>query len=86
MDREELLRDYFLLGAQRSAKIIGIFTRLDRRDGKSRYLAHIPRLWRLIEGDLKHPALAPVAAWFARHVPPPLRRVPAAAPGQGVPV
>lgn len=85
MDREELRRDYYLLGAQRSAKIIGIFTRLDRRDGKSRYLGHIPRLWRLVEGDLRHPALAPVAAWFAEHVPPSLRRVPAAAPGEGVP-
>ncbi len=86
MDRDTLLRDYYLLGAQRSAKIIGIFTRLDRRDGKSRYLAHIPRLWRLVEGDLRHPALAPVAAWFARHVPPSLRHAPAAAPGEGVPV
>jgi len=84
MNREDLLRDYFLLGAQRSAKILGIFTRLDRRDGKSRYLAHVPRLWRLLEGDLRHPALAPVAAWFARHLPPALRLVPAAAPGQGV--
>ena len=84
-NRDELWRDYCLLGAQRSAKILGIFTRLDRRDGKSRYLGHIPRLWRLIEGDLRHPALAPVAAWFARHVPPALRVVPAALPGGGVP-
>ena len=48
--------------AQRNCKIIGIFTRLWRRDGKPRYLGHIPRVWRLLEQDLRHPALAPVAA------------------------
>lgn len=64
-----LLRDYSLLGAQRNAKIIGIFTRLDRRDGKPRYLGHIPRVWRLLEADLEHPALAPVKAWFDREMP-----------------
>ncbi len=34
------------------------------------YLAHIPRVWRLIEADLRHPALAPLARWLDRHVPP----------------
>ncbi len=85
IDRATLLRDYNLLGAQRSAKIIGIFTRLDRRDGKSRYLEHLPRLWRLLAGDLRHAALAPVAAWFDEHLPPALRVTPAARPGEGVP-
>jgi aminoglycoside/choline kinase family phosphotransferase len=68
-----------VLGAQRNAKIIGIFTRLCRRDGKPRYLAHIPRVWRLLDGDLKHPSLAPVRTWFERHLPPERRIVPAAA-------
>lgn len=84
LDPETLLAEYHLLGAQRSAKIVGIFTRLDRRDGKSRYLEHIARLWRLLDQDLRHPALAPVAAWFAEQVPAALRVTPAAAPGQGV--
>ncbi len=39
-----------MLGAQRNAKIIGIFTRLLRRDGKPQYLKHIPQVWRLLEG------------------------------------
>ena len=77
LDRDAFRASYAILGAQRSAKIIGIFTRLCRRDGKPRYLAHIPRVWRLLEGDLAHPALAPVRAWLDRHLPPERRAVPA---------
>ncbi|MCW2366245.1 aminoglycoside/choline kinase family phosphotransferase [Sphingobium sp. B7D2B] len=60
---------YAVLGAQRNAKIIGIFTRLWKRDGKPRYLDFLPRMWGLLERDLAHPALAPVADWFAENVP-----------------
>jgi aminoglycoside/choline kinase family phosphotransferase len=67
-----------VLGAQRHAKVIGIFTRLHRRDGKAQYLAHIPRVWRLLERALPHPALAPVRAWFDAHVPVRLRTAPPA--------
>ena len=77
LDREALRASYALLGAQRNAKIIGIFTRLCRRDGKPQYLTHIPRVWRLLEGDLAHPALAEVKAWFDRVLPPGSRRMPA---------
>ena len=55
---------YAILGALRAAKIIGIFTRLQRRDAKAQYLRHLPRLWRLLEAGLKKPLLAPVKAWF----------------------
>jgi N-acetylmuramate 1-kinase len=65
-----------VLGAQRNCKIVGIFTRLCVRDGKPVYLGHIPRVWRLIEQDMRHPALAPVARWLDQHIPPALRRIP----------
>jgi len=61
---------YAILGAQRNAKIVGIFTRLWKRDGKPRYLEYLPRVWGYLERDLAHPALAPVAAWFDANVPP----------------
>ena len=64
---------YAVLGAQRNAKIIGIFTRLWQRDGKPRYLCFLPRMWALLERDLDHPALAPVAEWFARNIPAEVR-------------
>jgi len=66
--------DYARLGAQRNAKIVGIFTRLFKRDGKPRYLALIPRVWAAIERDLAHPALEPVAIWFATNIPQELRQ------------
>jgi aminoglycoside/choline kinase family phosphotransferase len=71
--REEFLADYARLGAQRNAKIVGIFVRLWRRDGKPRYLELIPRVWALLERDLAHPALAPVARWFDANIPAELR-------------
>ena len=69
----EFLGDYARLGAQRNAKIVGIFVRLWQRDGKRRYLDLIPRVWGLLERDLGHPALAPVAAWFDANIPTELR-------------
>lgn len=74
VDAEDFLADYALLGAQRNAKIVGIFVRLWKRDGKTRYLDLIPRVWALLERDLAHPALAPVAAWFDANIPAALRQ------------
>ncbi|WP_299192222.1 phosphotransferase [uncultured Erythrobacter sp.] len=71
---DEFLADYARLGAQRNAKIVGIFTRLYMRDGKPRYLSMIPRVWAAMERDLAHPALAPVAEWFAANIPDELRK------------
>jgi aminoglycoside/choline kinase family phosphotransferase len=78
LDREAFRRSAAILAAQRNCKIIGIFTRLWRRDGKPGYLAHIPRVWRLIEDELREPALKPIADWLARHLPPRARRIPSA--------
>jgi aminoglycoside/choline kinase family phosphotransferase len=75
-DPDGFAEAYAVLAAQRHAKVIGIFTRLSRRDGKHSYLVHIPRVWRLLERALAHPALALVAAWFARHVPVEVRMAP----------
>ena len=61
---------YAILGAQRAVRIIGVFHRLARRDGKPAYLAHLPRVWRHLDANLGQPALAPVRAWFERWVPP----------------
>lgn len=69
IDRASFLADYALHGAQRACRILGVFVRLDRRDGKPHYLQHLPRLWRQLETGLAAPGLAPVAAWFTRHVP-----------------
>jgi N-acetylmuramate 1-kinase len=62
---------YALMAAQRATKILGIFARLDRRDGKPQYLRHLPRVWRYLRRSLAQPTLAPLKAWYDAHVPAP---------------
>jgi hypothetical protein len=69
-DAAAFARLYATLAAQRATKILGIFARLDRRDGKSQYLRHIPRLLRYLQRSLAHPDLAPLKDWYAANVAP----------------
>jgi len=68
-DAQGFRAEYELLGAQRNVKILGIFTRLWKRDGKPAYPAMHPRIWAYLERNLAHPALAPVRAWFDANIP-----------------
>lgn len=78
-DESAFRLSYAILGAQRNSKIIGIFARLAKRDGKLRYLAHVPRVWTYLARDLTHPGLAPLAQWYDQAFPPNIRhRIPAA--------
>ncbi|MEQ1716870.1 MAG: tRNA (adenosine(37)-N6)-threonylcarbamoyltransferase complex ATPase subunit type 1 TsaE [Hyphomicrobium sp.] len=60
---------YAALGAQRNTKILGIFARLAKRDGKRQYLAHIPRIWGYLARDLDHVELASLRVWYDTHFP-----------------
>jgi N-acetylmuramate 1-kinase len=60
---------YWALAAQRNSRILGVFTRLWKRDGKARYTLFQPRMWGLLERNLAQPALAPVRAWFDANLP-----------------
>lgn len=62
------MRDYFILGAQRNLKIVGIFNRLKKRDGKENYLKFLPRVWAHLKGDLEHPVMAPLKAWMEKNI------------------
>jgi aminoglycoside/choline kinase family phosphotransferase len=64
---------YWALAAQRNTRILGVFVRLWKRDGKPGYRKFQPRMWGLLERDLAHPGLAPVKAWFDANVPPSAR-------------
>jgi tRNA threonylcarbamoyl adenosine modification protein YjeE len=68
-DMASFARAYAILGAQRATKILGIFTRLDERDHKPHYLAHLPRVEKYLAKDLNHPALAELKLWFETHLP-----------------
>ena len=68
-DMSAFARAYAILGAQRNTKILGIFARLDKRDGKPAYLAHVPRIARYLAKDLAHPALSEIRQWYETHLP-----------------
>jgi hypothetical protein len=68
-DAELFRAHYEILGAQRNTKILGIFTRLWKRDGKAHYLPLQPRVWGYLERNLAHRALGPVRRWFDANVP-----------------
>lgn len=68
-DEAGFRRAFAILGAQRSTKILGIFARLFRRDGKPAYLRHMPRVARHLARNLEHESLAGLRDWFSRHLP-----------------
>jgi N-acetylmuramate 1-kinase len=68
-DAAGFARAYATLAAQRASKILGIFARLERRDGKPQYLRHLPRVSAYLQRALAHPALAPLHAWYRVNVP-----------------
>lgn len=68
-DASEFSRVFAILGAQRATKILGIFARLSKRDGKPIYLNHIPRVSRYLKRNLEHPDLAVLKSWYERNLP-----------------
>ncbi|HMF67223.1 MAG TPA: tRNA (adenosine(37)-N6)-threonylcarbamoyltransferase complex ATPase subunit type 1 TsaE [Phyllobacterium sp.] len=62
-DETHFRKAFAIMAAQRNAKILGIFVRLDERDGKSFYLKHLPRIQSYLNRVIVHPALAPVKEW-----------------------
>lgn len=59
---------YWVLAAQRNTRILGVFTRLWKRDDKPHYRSFQPRMWGLLERNLAQPALRPVRDWFDANV------------------
>jgi aminoglycoside/choline kinase family phosphotransferase len=71
VDRDEFLQWFDRMGLQRHLKVLGIFARLWHRDGKSGYLADLPRvLDYTLEATAAAPALAAFDAWLRRQVVP----------------
>jgi N-acetylmuramate 1-kinase len=68
-DMAAFARDYSIMGAQRATKILGIFARLNKRDGKPGYLKHLPRIEAYARTSLAHPALKDLKAWYQANVP-----------------
>jgi aminoglycoside/choline kinase family phosphotransferase len=65
---EAFERAYWALAAQRNTRILGVFTRLWKRDNKPHYTTFQPRMWGLLERDLARPGLKPVRTWFDANI------------------
>ena len=74
LDRKKFLSDYKILGVQRGCKIAGIFARKAMRDNDSRYLKHLPRVWKYIKNNISHPILEPLKVWFQKVDIPVMRK------------
>jgi tRNA threonylcarbamoyl adenosine modification protein YjeE len=66
-DEEAFIEAYAIMAAQRNSKILGIFVRLDRRDGKPAYLKHLPRIRDYLRRALAHPALVGLRDFYTEH-------------------
>lgn len=78
-DRDAFARTYAAFGAQRNTRLVGLWVRLLKRDGKPGYLQHMPRTWDYLARNLAHPDLAPLRVWYDRHFPEAVRnRLPTA--------
>jgi aminoglycoside/choline kinase family phosphotransferase len=71
-DPAEFAEIYAIMSAQRNTKLLGIFARLNRRDGKPHYLRHLPRIWTYLNRSLAHPTLSGLRQWYSANVPPPV--------------
>lgn len=75
LEEHAFRQEMAVMAAQRNAKIVGIFARLYKRDGRRRYLAFLPRVLGHLERDLAHPALGDLRAWYDRVIPKDRRAV-----------
>lgn len=69
-DEESFRAAYASLGAERAMRLIGLWPRLLKRDGKPQYMAHMPRTMDYLTRNLAHPALAELRLWAEKNVLP----------------
>jgi tRNA threonylcarbamoyl adenosine modification protein YjeE len=59
---------YALFGAQRNTRLVGLWVRLLKRDGKPGYMAHMPRTLDYLARNLAHPDLHALRDWYRTHL------------------
>lgn len=70
-DEQAFLRDFDLMGLQRHLKVVGIFSRLNLRDGKSSYMADIPLVIDyVLKVAAQHPEMNEFVQWFESKILP----------------
>ena len=81
---DTILPAFHLLGLQRNLRILGVFARLIRTTGKTKYAQLIPRVWGHVQASLQSPAAATLAPLIEKTFPNPtpdqLRKIKALCP------
>ena len=67
LDKQSFLKSFYILAAQRHAKVLGIFVRLFKRDEKERYLSFLPHVHQMFTRAMQHDELKPLKDWFEKH-------------------
>jgi len=67
--KNEFIHDFNILSVQRNLKIIGIFSRLFKRDKKKQYLKLIPYTWKLLEIRLKDKMFSEINTILNKFIP-----------------
>jgi len=71
--KNEFIHDFNILSVQRNLKIIGIFSRLFKRDKKKQYLKLIPYTWKLLEIRLKDKMFSKINTILNKFIPSKIR-------------
>ena len=71
---EKFLEDFNVLSVQRSLKIIGIFSRLFKRDKKNKYLKMIPYAWKLLEMRMRSETFSELKQVFDKNISKKIRK------------
>tara|TARA_Y100000588_G_C13725211_1_gene699057 strand:+ start:46 stop:453 length:408 start_codon:yes stop_codon:yes gene_type:complete len=71
---KKFLEDFNILSVQRSLKIIGIFSRLFKRDKKSKYLKLIPYTWKILELRMKGKIFSELKKFLDKDIPKKIRK------------
>lgn len=73
LSRKDFHLAYTILGIQRNLKIVGFCARQAVHNKNPFYLSLLPRVWRYINNDLKHPSLLHLKKWLVKAVPSQIR-------------
>lgn len=67
--RKDFMADFAIYGIQRNLKIVGFCAAQAAKNKNPFYLTLLPRVWKYIHNDLKHPLLLPLKSWLMKVIP-----------------
>ena len=68
-DPNQLEKELAFYSVQRNLKILGIFSRLNLRDNKSKYMGYNDNAWKYIESNLNNPTMSDLKVWLKKILP-----------------